>query len=95
MFPLLTYSLTGTVPDVSKNHRVTVLPEGLRQWRKVRDITQIELAKRVGCSDTLIALIETGRRQPGIENARAIADVLGVPLEAFALVDGDEDEEAA
>ena len=77
-----------------RRQQVTVLPEGLRQWRKVRDITQVELAKRVGCSDTLIALIETGRRQPGIENARAIADVLGVPLEAFALV-ADEDEEQA
>lgn len=85
--------------------QVQVLPEGLRAWRKQRDLTQVELAKRVGCSETLIALIETGRRQPGIENARAIAEHLGVALEAFAIVtevgdsedseDDDEDEEQA
>jgi transcriptional regulator with XRE-family HTH domain len=79
-----------------RKHQVTVLPAGLREWRKVRGLTQVELAKRAGCSDTLVALIETGRRQPGIDNARAIADVLGVPLDAFAVVHGDtEDGEVA
>lgn len=79
-----------------KRKQVQVLPEGLREWRKVRDITQQALAKKVQCSDTLIALIETGRRQPGYENAVAIAAALGVPLEAFAIVGEDEvDEESA
>ena len=65
---------------------VTVLPKGLKAWRNLRNVTQVELAKAVGCSDTLIALIETGRRQPSIENAEAIAAALGVDLEAFAFV---------
>lgn len=77
--------------------QVQVLPAGLRAWRGVRDLTQVELARRAGCSDTLIALIETGRRQPGYDNALAIAKVLGVELDAFALVTNphaaDEDDE--
>lgn len=74
---------------------VTVLPKGLKAWRRVRDLTQHEVAKRVGCSDTLIALIETGRRQPGYDNALAIAEVLDVDLEAFAVVEGDTEEGSA
>ena len=77
--------------------QVQVLPTGLKAWRRERDLTQAELAKRVGCSDTLIALIETGRRQPGYDNAIAIAELLGVELEAFAIVseaaEGDDDDE--
>lgn len=73
--------------------QVQMLPKGLRAWRKQRGFTQVELAKRVGCSETLIALIETGRRQPGIDNAKAIAEALGVDLEAFATITGDDAEE--
>ncbi len=71
--------------DVAQN-QVTVLPAGLRAWRTERDLTQGALAKKASCSESLIALIETGKRQPGLGNAFAIARALGVPLEAFAIV---------
>lgn len=74
-----------------KQPQVRVLPDALKAWRGERDLTQVELAKRVGCSETLIALIETGRRQPGYENAVAIADTLGVKLTAIAIVEPDDD----
>jgi predicted transcriptional regulator len=48
---------------MAKN-QVVVLPEALRAFRKVADVTQYQLSKEADCSDTLIALIETGRRQP-------------------------------
>lgn len=75
--------------------RVEMLPKGLAAWRATRSMTQYELARRVGCSDTLIALIETGRRQPGYDNALAIAAALDIDLEAFAIVVGDPEAMSA
>lgn len=49
-------------------------------------MSQADLAKRSGCSEGLIAQIETGRRQPGLTNAVAIARSFGVSLDAIALV---------
>lgn len=63
-----------------------MLREALPAWRKVRGLTQEALAIKAGCSPTLIALIETGKRQPGLVNAIAIARALEVPLRAFAVV---------
>lgn len=37
-----------------------------------------------GISESLIALIETDRRQPSLANAEAIAAALDVPLDAIA-----------
>lgn len=54
--------------------------------------SQAELAARTNgaVSESLIALIETDRRQPSIESAEAIAEALGLPLEAICdLLDPD------
>lgn len=66
--------------------QVTVLPAGLRAWRAQKGWTQDDLYRESGVSASLIALIETNRRQPSLPNALALARALGVPLEAFALV---------
>lgn len=65
---------------------VTVLPEGLVAWRTERHFTQGTLAREANVSEGLIALIETGKRQPSFGNALAIARALDVPLSAFAIV---------
>lgn len=81
--------------------RITVLPEALRAWRKVADVTQHQLGKEADCSDTLIALIEIGRRQPSEDTASRIADALTsrlgfpLPVEAFAVVEGGPEELAS
>lgn len=41
-------------------------------------------------SESLIALIETNRRQPSLLNAEAIAAALGVELEALAWVNSED-----
>jgi transcriptional regulator with XRE-family HTH domain len=69
-----------------RRKEVTVLPDGLRQWRKVRGKTQETLGIEADCSPTLIALIESGKRQPSLMVALAIASALDVPLTAFAQV---------
>lgn len=63
-----------------------MLPDGVKAWRGERKMSQMDLAKAAGCSEGLIAQIETGRRQPGLENAVAIAEALGVKLSAFAII---------
>jgi transcriptional regulator with XRE-family HTH domain len=74
-----------------RQQQVSVLPEALRAWRRERGWTQEQLAERAGCSSTLIALIETGKRQPGLANAIGIARAIGVPLTALAIVHVDLD----
>jgi len=71
---------------VPRQQQVTVLPEALKTWRKERSISQSQLASSAGCSEGLIAQIETERRQPGLVNALGIARALGVPLRAIAIV---------
>ncbi|MGX4514693.1 helix-turn-helix transcriptional regulator, partial [Clostridioides difficile] len=44
---------------------------------------QVRLAKDVGVSGAFLSNIEAGRKQPGPQTARALADALGVPLEAI------------
>lgn len=75
-------------------------PATLRAFRKKERMSQAALAAKstellresypddpdVGLSESLIALIETGRRQPSLRNAEALADALGVELEAIAEV---------
>ncbi len=65
---------------------VTVLPAGLRAWRKQRDFTQGGLSEASGVSESLIALIETNKRQPGLANAIALAKALDIDLDVFALI---------
>lgn len=77
---------------------VRVRPATLRAFRKKERLSQAALAAKatdilraaypddpdVGLSESLIALIETGRRQPSLRNGEAIAEALGVELEAIA-----------
>ena len=53
----------------------------LRQLRRQREMTQAQLAKRVGIPRSSICLFEKGLRQPNLEDARAIAAVFGEPVE--------------
>lgn len=69
-----------------RRREVRVLPGALAQWREERRITQKQLATMSGVSPTLIAMIETGERQPSRLNAEDIAKALGIPLDAFAFV---------
>lgn len=73
-----------------RRQEVRCLPEALKTWRKQRDMSQKTLAALSGVSPTLIAMIETGDRQPSRLNAEDIAKALGVPLEAIAFVYPDE-----
>jgi len=53
----------------------------LREWRKYRGMTQVELAISSGLSQGAIAQIETGKRNPTVETARKIANSLNCDID--------------
>ncbi len=56
----------------------------LRRWRKALDLTQAELAHRVGCALGTIRKLEADERRPSRELAARLARVLKVPAAAEA-----------
>lgn len=56
--------------------------EWLRARRRAFDLTQSELAERVGCAEDTIGRIEGGTRRPSKQVAALLADALGVPLQS-------------
>jgi predicted ATPase/DNA-binding XRE family transcriptional regulator len=53
----------------------------MKQRRKALDLTQDELARRVGCSTMMIYKVEAGERRPSRQIAELLADRLEVALE--------------
>lgn len=51
----------------------------VKLWRTQRNLTQDELAGRVGISKPYLSQIETGKRQGTVDTLRAIARALDVP----------------
>ena len=68
-------------PKVSGAEGPDSVARSLRAARERRGLTTRELAARIGVSPAFITLIETGRKRPSAENARALAKVLGLPEE--------------
>jgi len=56
------------------------------------EMTQIELANRIGVTRQTVIAIEQGRYSPSLEVAFQIARVFGVPLEAAFQYPADEGE---
>ena len=53
----------------------------LREWRKYRGMTQLELASASGLSQGAIAQIETGKRNPTVDTARKFASALNCDID--------------
>lgn len=53
----------------------------LRQLRRGRELTQAQLAKRLGLPRKTINMIEKARQQPSLDQARDIADFFGESIE--------------
>ena len=54
----------------------------IRRWRfEHGEMTQAELAERIGMTRQTVAAIEAGKYSPSLEAAFRIAEVFGVPLE--------------
>ena len=54
----------------------------IRELRRKKGLSQMELARRAGVKQSVISYIESGRtKHPRIDTLAAIADVLGVSIE--------------
>lgn len=99
--------VSKTVPMTRKGE-ASIKGIRLTTFRKVRGLSQAGLAAKAtlelreatddpdaSISESLVALIETNRRQASLRNARALAAALDIPLDALADVRDDELEESA
>jgi putative transcriptional regulator len=56
-------------------------------YRNKQDMTQAELARKLGISASYLNRIEKGTKTPSLRLAIRIAHVLGVPVERLFIVD--------
>ena len=54
--------------------------EKLRELRKVRNLTQLDVAKKIGVSSSAVAMYERGEREPNVEVIRTYAAIFGVDI---------------
>lgn len=66
--------------------------DNLITLRKLHNISQEELAERVGISRQTLSKYETGESIPDIEKTKAIADVFGVSLDDLVNYDPAENK---
>lgn len=62
----------------------------IRTMRLSRNMTQSDLAKKIGQSQSSITMYETGRREPDFETMEALADAFNVPLHSLMQKDGEK-----
>src|SRR3954447_17437836 len=65
------------MPELAERPRVGTL---LRDWRRRRRMSQLDLALEAGVSARHVSFIETGRARPSPEMVGQLAEHLGVPL---------------
>jgi transcriptional regulator with XRE-family HTH domain len=70
------------VPDVAVCGGMTDFPEALREWRRTRRFSQLELATEADVSARHIAFLETGRARPSPAMIGRLGDALRIPLAA-------------
>ena len=64
-----------------------------RHRRQLDDMTQQELADRVGVTRQTILSIEGGRYNPSVGLALLLAETFGVPVEALFNIDREKDHD--
>lgn len=68
------------------------MENNLKVYRAMEDITQGELAERVGVSRQAINSIETGKYDPSLELAFKLADEFDCQIEDLFIYEEDEEE---
>ena len=63
----------------------------IREFRARHDLTQVQLADRVGVRRETVSFIEQGKYNPSLRLARRIAIELGSTLDELYLFDDEDD----
>lgn len=58
----------------------TPFGKGLRHWRRVRGVSQLELAATAATTTRHVSFLETGRSRPSKEMVERLGDALQIPL---------------
>lgn len=64
----------------------------IKELRKHRNISQVDLAARVGVSQTSLSLIETGENNPSEKTVKEISKVLRIPVPILYFLSFSEDD---
>lgn len=56
----------------------------IRDLRRAADLSQRDLAERIGVSHMSVSHWETGRNEPSARQLRLLAEAFGVPMESIA-----------
>lgn len=73
------------------------LGKAIKTIRVSKGLTQRQLAKAIGCSETNMLFMETGRTFPRKSKIDAICKVLGIPMSyllMFSITPDDEDKKS-
>jgi DNA-binding XRE family transcriptional regulator len=68
----------------------THTPHGLKQYRRLADLTQVQLAEQIGVTRQVVADYESGRTIPRLHIARRLAAVLNCDVDSLFPI-SDED----
>ena len=68
-----------SVSNIDKTGTSTPFGQWLSRQRKARDLTQEDLAERLGCSIWSIQKMEVGNRRPSKQIAEIVADYFVIP----------------
>lgn len=60
--------------------------EYVRYLREADDLTQQELAEKIGCKKQFISAVENGREKVGLDFAHRIAEAMGYSIAPFAKI---------
>ena len=76
------FSISNRTRACSKSSMDTITSFGswLKQRRKALDLTQEELARRIGCATVTLQKIELDERRPSKEIAARMAEALEIPV---------------
>lgn len=66
------------------------LGSAIKQCRKVKKISQTELANLSGLSVSHLSLIESNKREPSVNAVNVIANALGIPLSVLVFLAADK-----
>lgn len=68
---------------------MTNIKQNLKEVREFLGLSQVELARRTGLEPSAISHIETGNREPNLENLTKLSKALGVSTDRLIFGVGD------
>ena len=82
MFIFLHIVMTIAYMNKEKTN-LKILGECIRELRKSKNLTQFELAEKIGLSTNFIGMVERGERNTTVDKIFKLADAFNITMEEF------------